>query len=182
MNPLEIIKSPKSIGMLKAEKDFSVLPFEIDGKPIVMSIEGISTPEFQLSQFNNKKLQLTLDVSNNGELLFTATQLTKLLQEHLDDATLPEVTAIVKNFVKNEKVYVSWPNDRLGYKLVETEIGFVQPLDEEKWPKLCNLLKEKFEGGVVCDCELMVWVRREQDKSLVVGICPRLQKLKFLNK
>jgi hypothetical protein len=179
MKPLQVLSAPKSIGLLKADKEFSTLPFKIQDKPIVMEFEGTPNREFQLSQFNNKKLQLALDVSQNGELQFVATSLVKILQEHLDDATLPEVTAVVRNFIKNERVYLTWPYGSKGYDSVETDIGTVCPSDQEVFESLQTVLGQKWDKGVVILAELLVWVKKENDNNLSVGVSPRIKEMHF---
>ncbi len=182
MQPIEVLRANKHIGALKLEGNnpFYTLPLTIEGKPIVVKVFGTTWSEevFNVDQWG--KLKMAFDVSEDGGTQLMSQQLQSTLKQALEQETLPDYKLIVKNMVYNDRMYITWPQEKKKFLAVQLYDGKNEDTlladDTEKLKTITQQIKAK--GKIFADIELYCWARRDEEKhELVVGITPRLKAI-----
>lgn len=147
------------------------------------TIDGSKGPVLYMDQFG--KLKINVNVSENGLIQHAGVQLLKTLQQALETESLPELKLVMKSFVYNEHVFVTWPREFKNFKdVVVTLKGKTETYNPDKqqleYQTLLETLKG-YEGKVIVETELYCWARKDEEKQeLSIGFTPRLLEINFL--
>lgn len=185
LQPIQLLSAQKTIGKVEAAaggKQFATFNLTIDGRPIRIQVKGVPASRFVQSQFNPNKLQLSINIQSNGELLFALTQLQKEIQVVLDHECQPDFEVAVQNIVKNDTLYLSVPRGKGGYNSIKVgEDAYTIGTDEFKEKVEAKLEALQGAGEIVANVNLYAWIKYSQDNSgkVTVGITPQLEEMVF---